>query len=121
MIRSNALFPATLENRWYVVTLRQWCSNHGPQGPLEWPAKQFSLERKRNTLIIWENFLKRIFIEIINSCGPRRVSERQMWLTSQNVWAPLLYGVVRYHRFILLMTNIRLSFLASKRVGEIEK
>ena len=38
--------------------LKQWCSNRGPrvtcgpQGPLEWPAKQFSLERKLNTLII---------------------------------------------------------------------
>jgi len=30
----------------------QWCSNRGPQGPLEWPAKQFSSERKLNTLII---------------------------------------------------------------------
>jgi len=32
--------------------LRQWCSNrgpratYGPQGPLDWPAKQMSLERK---------------------------------------------------------------------------
>jgi len=31
---------------------QQWCSNRGPQVPLEWPAKQFSLERKLNTLII---------------------------------------------------------------------
>jgi len=36
--------------------LHQCCSNRGPQGPLEWPAKQFSLERKLNTLIILENF-----------------------------------------------------------------
>jgi len=40
----------------YVVN--QWCSNRGPratcglQSPLEWPAKQFSLERKLDTLII---------------------------------------------------------------------
>jgi len=32
--------------------LLQWCSNRGLQGPLERPAKQFSLERKLNTLII---------------------------------------------------------------------
>jgi len=38
------------------ISLGQWCSNRGPrgtcgpQGPLEWPAKQFSLERKLNTL-----------------------------------------------------------------------
>jgi len=28
------------------VLVCQWCSNRGPQGPLEWPVKQFSLERK---------------------------------------------------------------------------
>jgi len=32
--------------------LLQWCSNRGPQGSLEWLVKQFSLERKLNTLII---------------------------------------------------------------------
>jgi len=30
----------------------QWCSNRGPQGSVEWPAKQFLLQRKLNTLII---------------------------------------------------------------------
>jgi len=39
-------------------TVDLWCSNRdpratcGPQDPLEWPAKQFSFERKLNTLII---------------------------------------------------------------------
>jgi len=35
-----------------VLCVEQWCLNRGPQGPLEWPAKLFSLERKVNTLII---------------------------------------------------------------------
>jgi len=34
-----------------IYALEQWCSNRGPQGPMEWPAKQFSLERKLSTLI----------------------------------------------------------------------
>jgi len=50
---SNAQWLWTRPNRrMYIVQLKQWCSNRGPQGPLEWPAKQFSLERKLNTLII---------------------------------------------------------------------
>jgi len=46
------------ENKQKNHPLMQCCSNRGPQGPLEWPAKQFSLERKLNTLIIT---VKRIF------------------------------------------------------------
>jgi len=42
-----------------TVVLDQWCSNRGPQGPLEWPAKQFLWERKLNTLIQWRS-----------NCGP---------------------------------------------------
>ena len=42
-------------------TIEQWCSNRGPQGPLEWPAKQFSFERKLNALIIQENFLENFY------------------------------------------------------------
>jgi len=41
-----------------TVCLEQWCSNRGPQGPLEWPAKQFSLERKLSTLV---NHLREFF------------------------------------------------------------
>jgi len=36
----------------FPVAVNQWCSNRGPQGPLKWPVKQFSLERKLNALII---------------------------------------------------------------------
>jgi len=42
-------------------TVWQWCSNRGPQGPLEWPAKQFSLERKLNTF----NHLREFFQEYL--------------------------------------------------------
>jgi len=44
------------KDKFVLILLEQWCSNPGPratcgpQGPLEWPAKQFSLERKLNTL-----------------------------------------------------------------------
>jgi len=42
-LSTSFLYPVVLE------ALRATC---GPQGPLEWPEKQFSLERKLNTLII---------------------------------------------------------------------
>jgi len=42
----------SLSKETFNVDLSQWCSNYGPQGPLEWLSKQFSLERKLNTLII---------------------------------------------------------------------
>ena len=53
-----------------------------------WSGPRSNLHWKEN-LTLWA--FKRIFIEIINSCGPRRVPERQMWPTSQKVWAPLPY------------------------------
>jgi len=34
------------------VLLHPICLNRGPQGPLQWPEKQFSLERKLSALII---------------------------------------------------------------------
>jgi len=52
-----------------------------------WSGPQSNFHWKENLTL--ESF-KRIFIEIINSCGPWTVSERQMWPTSQKVWAPLL-------------------------------
>jgi len=54
----HILFFNDSQRRYIDVDLHQWCSNRGPratcgrQGPLEWPAKQFSLERKLNTLIV---------------------------------------------------------------------
>jgi len=56
-----------------------------------WSGLRSDFHWKENlTLESFKRIFGRIFIEIINSCGPRRVSERQMWPTSQKVWAPLL-------------------------------
>jgi len=52
------LFTLSWDHVTSIIGIEQWCSNRGlratcgPQGPLEWPAKQFALERKPNTLII---------------------------------------------------------------------
>jgi len=57
--------------------LRQWRSNRGPQGPLDRPAKQFSLERKLNTRDFFGIFLLRLLILVAHEgflkdkCGPR--------------------------------------------------
>jgi len=49
-LRKHRRAPTTtkMHSSWKVIKhhLSQWCSNRGQQGPLEWPAKQFSLGRK---------------------------------------------------------------------------
>ena len=86
-----------------TVILQQLCSSRGSRATYG-PRSNFHM--KENLIL---KSLQIIFIEIINSCGPRRVSERQMWPTSQKVWTPLPYSNASRCGFINKQTRLTME------------